>query len=119
MQILPPLCMEFYQALGCNASICHKSKHHFYFRLSAALLKLFLVISSSNEVAILIDDTVTTIIRRHVVITTSLFSSKMNRYWLQNAVDSQCKTTDFLTHTIQKAFNDVSVVTSRNKTANA
>ena len=39
--------------------------------------------------------------------------------WFKCAVNSPCKTTDFLTHAVQKAFNDVSVVTSGNITANA
>jgi len=53
------------------------------------------------------------------MITTSIFSSKINHYRFKCAATLQYKTTDFLTHAIQKGLDDVSVVTSGNKTANA
>ena len=60
-----------------------------------------------------------TTIKHLVTIATSVFSSKMTHNWVKRAVDLQYKTTNFLTHAIQKAFDDVSVVTSGNNTANA
>ena len=57
-------------------------------------------------------------IRRLAMITTSIFSSEMNHYWFKHTANLRYKTTDFLMHTIQKASDDISVVTSENKTAN-
>ena len=58
-------------------------------------------------------------IRCLAVITTTIFSSEMNDYWFNCAANLRYKTTDFLTHAMQKASDDISVVTSRNKTTNA
>ena len=53
------------------------------------------------------------------MITTSIFSNEINHYWFKRTANLQYKTIDFLTHAIQKALDDISVVTSGNKTANA
>ena len=93
------------------------------FQLFVTLLGLFLVVSSLTEVPIFIPNSLTLLqlatIRCIAVSTTSIFSSEMNHYWFKRTANLRYKTTDFLMHAIQKAFDDVSVVTSKIKTANA